>query len=41
VIEAAPAAIWCAPGELERLALPTVMKKLLHLPGIAALDGAP
>jgi A/G-specific adenine glycosylase len=41
VIEASPAAIWCAPGELERLALPTVMKKLLSLPGIAALDGAP
>jgi A/G-specific adenine glycosylase len=26
------AAIWCPPAELDRLALPTVMKKLLRLP---------
>jgi A/G-specific adenine glycosylase len=35
-IDAPAEAIWCAPGELERLALPTVMKKLLRL---AALGG--
>lgn len=40
LLEAPPAAIWCAPDELERLALPTVMKKLLRLPGLAALHGA-
>jgi A/G-specific adenine glycosylase len=32
------AAIWCRQGELDRLALPTVMKKLLRLPPIAARD---
>ncbi|MGH6898637.1 MAG: NUDIX domain-containing protein, partial [Geminicoccaceae bacterium] len=30
-IEAPEEAIWCAPAELERLALPTVMRKLLCL----------
>jgi A/G-specific adenine glycosylase len=32
----APAAIWCAPTDLGRLALPTVMKKLLGLPEVGA-----
>ena len=30
--------IWCPPAELDRLALPTVMKKLLRVARIAALD---
>ena len=30
--------IWCPPAELDRLALPTVMKKLLHVARIAAPD---
>jgi A/G-specific adenine glycosylase len=32
------APVWCAPHELDRLALPTVMRKLLRLPTLAALD---
>jgi A/G-specific adenine glycosylase len=39
-IAAPAAAIWCRPGELGRLALPTVMKKLLRLPAIAAAGRA-
>jgi A/G-specific adenine glycosylase len=39
-IAAPAAAIWCPPGELGRLALPTVMKKLLRLPAIAAIGRA-
>jgi A/G-specific adenine glycosylase len=30
-----PGAIWCPPAELDRLALPTVMKRLLGLPRVA------
>jgi A/G-specific adenine glycosylase len=30
--------IWCPPAELDRLALPTVMKKLLHVARIGAPD---
>ena len=30
--------IWCPPAELDRLALPTLMKKLLRLPQIAAIN---
>jgi A/G-specific adenine glycosylase len=33
-----PATIWCRQAELDRLALPTVMKKLLRLPPLAARD---
>jgi A/G-specific adenine glycosylase len=33
--------IWCRPAELDCLALPTVMKKLLRLARIAAPDPAP
>ena len=33
-------AIWCAPADLGRLALPTVMRKLLSLSGIAPTDRA-
>jgi A/G-specific adenine glycosylase len=32
--------IWCPPSELDRLALPTLMQKLLRLPQIAALEVA-
>src|SRR5690606_13239080 len=31
----APDAVWCPSGELDRLALPTLMKKLLRLGGVA------
>jgi A/G-specific adenine glycosylase len=34
----APGGIWCPPADLDRLALPTVMKKLLRLPQLAARD---
>jgi adenine-specific DNA glycosylase len=30
--------IWCPPAELDRLALPTVMKKLLRVARLAAPD---
>jgi A/G-specific adenine glycosylase len=30
--------IWCPPAELDRLALPTLVRKLLRLPQIAAMD---
>jgi A/G-specific adenine glycosylase len=40
LLRAPAAAIWCASDELERLALPTVMKKLLRLPAIAGHDSA-
>jgi A/G-specific adenine glycosylase len=30
--------IWCPPAEFDRLALPTVMKKLLRLPQLAATE---
>ncbi len=36
--DAAAGEIWCPPGELGRLALPTVMKKLLRVARVAALD---
>jgi adenine-specific DNA glycosylase len=39
-VTAPAAAIWCPPGELGRLALPTVMKKLLCLPALAAIGRA-
>ena len=38
--EDASGEIWCRPAELDRLALPSVMKKLLRLPRIPALDPA-
>jgi A/G-specific adenine glycosylase len=34
--DAAPEGVWCCPGELGRLALPTLMKKLLRLADVAA-----
>jgi A/G-specific adenine glycosylase len=37
-IDDASGGIWCPPAELDRLALPTLMKKLLRLPQIAAID---
>ena len=37
-LEAPAAAIWCPPAELDRLALPTVMKKLLRLATLGASD---
>jgi adenine-specific DNA glycosylase len=37
-LEAPAAAIWCPPAELDRLALPTVMKKLLRLATPGASD---
>jgi adenine-specific DNA glycosylase len=30
-----PGVVWCAPGEFGRLALPTLMKKILRLAEIA------
>jgi A/G-specific adenine glycosylase len=39
LLQGPSAAIWCAPDELERLALPTVMKKLVRLPAITARHG--
>jgi A/G-specific adenine glycosylase len=36
--DTASGAIWCQTAELDRLALPTVMKKLLRLPPIATID---
>ena len=35
-VDCEPEAVWCAPGELDRLALPTLMKKILRLAEIAA-----
>jgi A/G-specific adenine glycosylase len=35
-IDDAAGGIWCPPAELDRLALPTLMRKLLRLPQIAA-----
>jgi A/G-specific adenine glycosylase len=37
-VDHAPEAVWCPPGEFDRLALPTLMKKLLRLADIAALE---
>ena len=37
-VDDASGGIWCPPSQLDRLALPTLMKKLLRLPQIAALD---
>jgi A/G-specific adenine glycosylase len=34
--DGAPEGVWCCPGELGRLALPTLMKKLLRLADVAA-----
>jgi hypothetical protein len=30
-----PEGLWCAPDELDRLALPSVMRKLLRLAGLS------
>jgi A/G-specific adenine glycosylase len=38
VVADASAGIWCPPSELDRLALPTLMKKLLRLPHLAATE---
>jgi A/G-specific adenine glycosylase len=38
VIDGPAGGIWCPPAELDRLALPTLMRKLLRLPQIAAMD---
>ena len=35
---AASNTVWCPPGELDRLALPTLMKKLLRLADVARID---
>jgi A/G-specific adenine glycosylase len=36
-LDDAAGGIWCPPAELDRLALPTLMRKLLRLPQIAAM----
>jgi A/G-specific adenine glycosylase len=37
-VDDAGGGIWCPPAELDRLALPTLMKKLLRLPQIGAIE---
>jgi A/G-specific adenine glycosylase len=37
-LDDAAGGIWCLPSQLDRLALPTLMKKLLRLPQIAAVE---
>jgi A/G-specific adenine glycosylase len=36
ITHAAPDGLWCAPGEFDRLALPSVMRKLLRQAGLPA-----
>jgi adenine-specific DNA glycosylase len=38
--DGAPSGLWCPAGELDRLALPTVMRKLLRQAGALGADPA-